>query len=78
LINLFNPQLVVLGGPVCREIPALTEPVRLEVRKRALGLAVAACRIVPSALGADAPLVGSAALLLHGLLAGTVKQAVRP
>lgn len=76
LINLFNPALVVLGGPVCREIPELVEPVRLEVRKRALGLAVAACRIVPSALGDDAPLVGSAALLLHGLLTGTVKHAV--
>lgn len=74
LINLFNPELVVLGGPVCREIPELAEPVRLEVRKRALGLSVAACRIVPSALGADAPLVGSASLLLHGLLTGVVKQ----
>lgn len=74
LVNLFNPELVVLGGPVCREIPELGEPVRLEVRKRALGLAVAACRIVPSALDGDAPLVGSAALLLHGLLTGTVKQ----
>jgi predicted NBD/HSP70 family sugar kinase len=76
LINLFNPELVVLGGPVCRELPQLAEPVRLEVRKRALGLAVAACRIVPSALDGDAPLVGSAALLLHGLLTGTVKQGV--
>ena len=74
LINLFNPELVVLGGPVCRELPELAEPVRLEVRKRALGLAVAACRIVPSALDGDAPLVGSAALLLHGLLTGTVRQ----
>lgn len=75
LVNLFNPELVVLGGPVCRELPELAEPVRLEVRKRALGLAVAACRIVPSALDGDAPLVGSAALLLHGLLTGTVRQA---
>ncbi len=76
LINLLNPELVVLGGPVCREMPELGEPVRLEVRKRALGLAVDACRIVPSALAGNAPLVGSAALLLHGLLTGTVKQSV--
>lgn len=76
LINLFNPELVVLGGPVCREIPELAEPVRREVRERALGRSVAVCRIVPSALGADAPLVGGAALLLHGLLTGMARPGV--
>ncbi|MCL4544454.1 MAG: ROK family transcriptional regulator [Chloroflexi bacterium] len=73
LINLINPEIVVLGGSVSRELPDLVEPVREEVRRRALGVAVSVCAVVPSALGGDAPLVGAAAYLLQGLFTGAIK-----
>ncbi len=72
LINVLNPEIVVLGGSVSRELPELVQPVQDEVRRRALGIAVSACAIVPSALGGDASLVGAAAYLLQGLFTGTV------
>lgn len=65
LINLFNPQLIVLGGPVGQMshnmLPALLD----EVRRRALSYPLSVAQIVPSALGADANAIGAAALVLR-------------
>ena len=47
LLNIFNPDIVVVAGGVTQAGDALFEPLRAEVRRRAFKPAVEACRIVP-------------------------------
>lgn len=61
LLNIFNPDVVVLAGGVTQAGDALFEPMRAEVRRRAFKPAVDACRIVPGALQGRAGVVGAIA-----------------
>ena len=61
LLNIFNPDVVVLAGGVTQAGDALFEPMRAEVRRRAFKPAVDACRIVPGALQGNAGVVGAIA-----------------
>lgn len=65
LVNLFNPELIVLGGPVGQAGPVLLDPVRTEVQRRAMAYPLSAARIVTSTLGADAGAIGAAVLVLQ-------------
>lgn len=65
LINLFNPQLIILGGPVGRVGHVLIEPLQTEVRRRAMTHPLSAARIVTSTLGSDAGAIGAAVLVLQ-------------
>ncbi|NED97636.1 ROK family transcriptional regulator [Phytoactinopolyspora alkaliphila] len=66
LINVFNPERVLLGGMYARAFDIL-EPVVVNVlRERALTPSPA--EIVPAALGSDAALIGAAELALAPLL----------
>ncbi len=69
LVNLLNPQLIVLGAMHGRIYPAVRDLVESELDRRALPAARATVRIVPSTLGVDAPLVGAAELAFEPLLA---------
>ncbi len=69
LINIFNPDFVVLGGLYHRLFPFLEKPVVEAARAQALAASWANTAIVPSTLGADAPLVGAAELALSGIIA---------
>ena len=67
LLNVFNPDVVVLAGGVTRAGPALFEPLRAEVRRRAFKTAVDAARIVPGTLQGTAGVVGAVKVFLdHG------------
>lgn len=61
LINIFNPEMVVIAGGVTQAGDALFEPLRAEVRRRAFKQAVDACQIVPGALPLSAGMVGAVA-----------------
>ncbi|WKW12699.1 ROK family protein [Pseudogemmatithrix spongiicola] len=61
LLNIFNPDTVVLAGGVTQAGDALFEPMRAEVRRRAFKPAVDACRIVPGSLQGKAGVVGAIA-----------------
>ena len=61
LLNIFNPEVVVLAGGVTQAGDALFEPMRAEVRRRAFRPAVEACRIVPGELRGTAGVVGAVA-----------------
>lgn len=61
LLNVFNPDVVVVSGGVTQAGDALFEPLRNEVRRRAFKPAVAACRIVPGELPGTAGVVGAVA-----------------
>jgi predicted NBD/HSP70 family sugar kinase len=69
LVNTFNPGLVVLGGLVGRIYPRVADVVERELDRRALAAPRALVRIVPAALGEDAPLVGAAELAFEPVLA---------
>ena len=60
LLNIFNPEVVVLAGGVTHAGDTLFLPLRREVAKRAFKPAVDACRIVPGTLTA-AGVVGAVA-----------------
>ena len=64
LLNLFNPEVVVLAGGVTAAGELLLGPLRAEVARRAFKPAVDATRIVPGALGARAGAVGAVAAFL--------------
>ncbi len=64
LVNIFNPELVVVGGGVAAAGDLLLEPARRQVARQALRPQRDEVRIVPARLGEDAGLVGAAALCL--------------
>jgi glucokinase len=61
LLNIFNPDVVVIAGGVTQAGDSLFGPLRKEVRKRAFRPAVEACRIVPGLLPGSAGVVGAVA-----------------
>jgi glucokinase len=68
VVNLLNPEVVVLVGGVMRAGDHLLAPLRDEVARRAFPSAVAACRIVPGELDQAAGVIGAAGVFVaeHG------------
>lgn len=64
LLNIFNPDTVVLAGGVAQAGDDLFDPLRAEAKRRAFRPAVDACRIVPGSLGSAAGVVGAVATFL--------------
>jgi predicted NBD/HSP70 family sugar kinase len=69
LVNVFNPQLIVLGAMHGRIYPWVRATTEAEIARRALPAPRALVRIVPATLGEDAPLLGAAELAFEPLLA---------
>lgn len=70
LINIFNPDTVVVLGGVTLAGDRLFTPLRSEVKRRAFKPAVDACRILPGELPGTAGVVGAAATFLSQTGAG--------
>jgi glucokinase len=70
LLNIFNPDVVVLAGGVAAAGDALFEPLRAEVRRRAFRPAVEACRIVGGTLAGSAGVVGAVATFMMQTMGG--------
>jgi glucokinase len=64
LLNVFNPEVVVVCGGVTLAGDHLFEPLRREVARRAFKPAVTACRIVPGELVGTAGVYGAAKIFL--------------
>ncbi len=64
LINILNPEVVVICGGVTQAGDRLFTPLRREVTRRAFRPAVQACRIVPGLLPGTAGVVGAAKVFL--------------
>ena len=67
LINIFNPEMIVIGGGVKDAWPLFIEATRGEIKKRAFEYPAARTQIVPSVLGDDAGMIGAAALAFQKL-----------
>jgi glucokinase len=61
LLNILNPDVVVITGGVTQAGEPLFEPLRAEVKRRAFRPAVDACRIVAGTLRSSAGMVGAVA-----------------
>ena len=70
LLNVFNPEVIVVCGGVTLAGDHLFVPLRREAARRAFKPAVAACRIVPGALAGTAGVYGAAKVFLDQTAAG--------
>ena len=77
LINVFNPQLVVLGGFYHPLFPFLEKAVEKGARLGALDAPGDIAEITSSGLGSDAPLMGAAELALSEVIADPARVAGR-
>ncbi len=64
-VNVFNPEVVVVGGGVIAAGELLLEPARQEVARRALRPSRDVVRIVQARFGADAGMLGAALLAME-------------
>jgi glucokinase len=68
-VNIFNPEVVVIGGGVMAAGDLLLEPARRVVAERALPPSRDEVRIVTAEFGVEAGMVGAAALAFDGIAA---------
>jgi glucokinase len=59
LVNLLDPQVIVIGGSIAEHHPRLFDVVREELRRRAFPILLDRVRIEPAALGGDVSLIGA-------------------
>jgi len=67
LIQLYNPQVLIVGGGVAQSGRWLFEPIMRTVRVRALMVPASTCRIVPAQLADDAGVIGASVLAAREL-----------
>ncbi len=65
LINLFNPEIIVLGGPIAEAGPLLTQLVTTYTRRHAMAHPLSAVRITKNTLGPATGAIGAAVLVLQ-------------
>jgi glucokinase len=64
-INIFNPEIIVLGGGVAEIGDPLLDPVRRAINTFAMPVMRSGVRLVPSSLGLKTGIYGSAALVFY-------------
>jgi glucokinase len=74
LVNIFNPQVVVIGGGVIGAGELLLGPAREVVAQRALRPSRDEVRIVAARFGVEAGMIGAAALAFDGLKLRSVRR----
>jgi glucokinase len=71
-VNLFEPEVVVIGGGVSRTGEQLLGPVRQKVLEGAMSPAGAAASVVVSALGDKVGVIGAASVVFERASSGLV------
>jgi glucokinase len=70
VVNIFNPEVVAIGGGVIAAGELLLEPARAVMMRRALAPAREVVRVEAAAFGAEAGMVGAAVLAREELVSG--------
>jgi glucokinase len=65
LINLLNPEMIVIGGGIAQAGELILDPIRRTAYACAIRSLSRSCRIVPADLGDNAGILGSIALILQ-------------
>jgi glucokinase-like ROK family protein len=68
LINIFNPEMIVIGGPLSAAGQFLLPTIQERAKRRSLPDLQSQASIVLSASGADASLIGAVALVVESIL----------
>jgi glucokinase len=68
LVNIFNPEVIVIGGGVVAAGDLLLEPARRVMLKRALSPSKDVVRVVPARFGAESGMLGAAMLAMDEVL----------
>jgi predicted NBD/HSP70 family sugar kinase len=68
LINLFNPELVILGGTLSATGDYIKLPIKSAINKFSLNLVNSDTRLLISKLGENAGVIGSGLMARNGLL----------
>jgi predicted NBD/HSP70 family sugar kinase len=68
VINVLNPELVLIGGRFAPSYPFLRTALEAELDRRVLRASRRLVRVIPATLGVDAPLLGAAELAFEPLL----------
>ena len=68
-VNMLNPSVIVIGGPLAQAGDTLLAGVREVIYQRSLPLATSALRVVPSQAADKAALLGASRLAIDALLA---------
>ena len=63
IVNLLNPELIIIGGGVAQAGAPLIDPIRENIQKRALKLSAAAVRVETASLGEKAGVIGASLLV---------------
>ncbi len=64
VVNILNPELVVVGGDLAQAGDVLLEPITAAIERHSVAPAAAAVRVTAGMLGARAEVLGAAALIL--------------
>ena len=59
LVNVLNPEVIVIGGGIAEHRPGLFEVARREIVRRAFEVPAKRVRVVPAELGEDVSLIGA-------------------
>jgi glucokinase len=70
LVNIFNPQMIIIGGGVAKMGGMLLKPAKRVMKERAFKLPSRSVQIVRSRLGYDAGVLGAAAYVFDQQLNG--------
>ena len=62
LVNILNPERIILGGGMAQAASPIFEPVKAAIKKKAFPIATRFVKVLPATLGTDAGLIGAAAL----------------
>jgi glucokinase len=74
IVNIFNPEIIVIGGGVSHIGKPLLEPARRLVAERAFKLPASRVRIVKAELGDEAGVLGAAIYARQGLKESDLKS----
>ena len=67
LVNLFNPEIVVIGGGIEKAGSLLLEPLRRTIRKWAFEEPANVVKIIPARLGEDSVALGAASVVIRDI-----------
>ncbi len=71
LVNIFNPELILIGGGVAKMGDLLLEPAIKVVKQRAFTTSATSVQIKPALLGDDSSILGAVAFVLDNLAEGS-------
>ena len=67
LVNVLNPDVIVIGGSIAEHRPELLDVVRAEIRQRAFAIPASRARVEPAALKDDVSLIGALPIVAERL-----------